>query len=115
MDLKYYLWLLRACESELNPSELKTKIFLDFIFHYSLVALISLFLCIYYKEIFIGVCFFFAVFTAFVSYKSINKNSSYKWKILMTSRLFRLIYYVYILFVIWLLIIFPLSDKLNIF
>ena len=54
MDLRYYLWLLRASREELLYSEFKSQIVLEFILYYGAVTLISLLLCIYYnKQVFV--------------------------------------------------------------
>ena len=99
MDLKYYLWILRASRDELLYSEFKTQIFLEFLMQYSIIFLISLVISFYYKSL-IGLLFFYAIFGYFYYFKGINKDLQYKWDLLMTYKFFKLIYFSYILFMV---------------
>ena len=98
MDLRYYLWLLRASREELLYSEFKSQIVLEFILYYGAVTLISLLLCIYYKSL-IGIFFFFAIFASFDRFKDFNEELAYKWNILESYKFFKMIYYSYWIFI----------------
>lgn len=103
MDLKYYLWLLRASRDELLYSEFKSQIVLEFILYYGCVSLISLGLCIYYKSLF-GFLFFFAIFASLNKYKDFNEEVANKWDILMSYKFFRCINFIYWIFIVCLFI-----------
>ncbi len=99
MDLKSFLWLLKAPREELLYSEFKTQMLLEFLIQYGLILLISLVICIYYKSL-IGIFFFYAIFGHFYYFKGINKELGYKWEILMSYKCFKLIYFSFILFMV---------------